>query len=281
VPNEPDSTHEEAKKEQSTPPRLRGEETEQPQSKHHESENGSDVAGIMIWSGEFFRWWNRDRTLNLLTFVIACTTIVYSFFSYQQWQTMQNQLESSDRPWIKVIEAIPDHPLIFHGSSGISARGDDSVNLGIKVVIQNVGKSVALKVNIRTDVIFVSMIQDAVNNPFTYPIKMQKALCSKVSVAGLPINLFPGDDNRDQTGDDHDAPVSGNTFTIPNDDSVYIMPVFVGCVDYTIGVSGKTHQSGFIYILQKRGNGRLIVGNDVAMPDLELEPFAFGGFFAN
>jgi hypothetical protein len=196
---------------------------------------------------------------------------------------IQKQLEATDRPWIKVVGAVPNHPLIFHGAGSISAHGDDFVNLGIKVIIQNVGRSVALNVIIRSDVIFVSMIQGADKNPFTYPVKMQKALCSKEPAAGLPINLFPGDDNRDQTGDDHDVPISGNSFTIPDDPSVARMkPMFIGCVDYTIGVSGKIHQSGFIYELQERENTRmLIVDNDVAISDLAMEPFAFGGFFAN
>jgi hypothetical protein len=202
-----------------------------------------------------------ERRMIFLTVGIVGVTAFYTGVSIFQWNAMrtsnaliQKQLEATDRPWIKVIGAVANHPLIFHEAGSISARGDDFVNLGIKVIIQNVGRSVALNVNIRTDVIFVSMIQGAAKNPFTYPIETQKALCSKKPEAGLPINLFPGDDNRDQTGDDHDIPVSGNTFTIPADPPTVrrIMPIFIGCVDYTIGISGNIHQSRFIYELQER-----------------------------
>jgi hypothetical protein len=102
MPDEPDATHETTHKEEPAPPRLRGESPEHSQAKQDKSENGSDVAGVIIWGKRFFRWWNRNRTLNFLTFVIACTTIVYSFFSYQQWQTMQRQLELSERPWLGI-----------------------------------------------------------------------------------------------------------------------------------------------------------------------------------
>jgi hypothetical protein len=235
-----------------------------------------------------------QRRMILLTALIGGVTAFYTGVSILEWNAMrtsnaliQEQLEVTDRPWIKVIGAVPSHPLIFHGNGGIDSQGNDFVNLGIKVIIQNVGRSVALNINIRANVIFVSMTQGATNNPFTYPKEMQKALCSKEDNASLPINLFPGEDNRPQTGDDHDMPVSGKTFTIPGDLSVVrIMPMFVGCVDYTIGVSGKIHQSGFIYQVQQAsqaqtGGEMLIVGKDIAMSDIILRPFAFGGFDAN
>jgi hypothetical protein len=202
--------------------------------------------------------------------------------------TASRQLEATDRPWIKIIGAVANHPVIYHTAAGITTHGNDFVNLGIKVIVQNVGKSAALDVVTRADVIFVSMSNGAPNNPFTYPVTMQKALCSKPANVGLPINLFPGEDNREQSGDDHDIPTSGKTFTIPQDPDRLprLMPYFVGCVDYKIGVSGKVHQSGFIYSVEQAipgyaNRGLLILGSDIAITDIRMERFAFGGFDAN
>jgi hypothetical protein len=209
-----------------------------------------------------------------------------------QNSVLRDQLEATDRPWIKIVGAVADHPVIFHAAAGLTAHGKDYINLGIKVIVQNVGRSVALDVITRADVVFVSMVSGAANNPFTYPVAMQKAFCSKPETASLPINLFPGEDNRDQTGDDHDIPVAGRTFMIPQDSESLprLMPVFVGCVDYKISASGKSHQNGFIYSVQQLmpghengalNRGLLVVGNDIPIADLTMERFVFGGFYAN
>ncbi len=198
-----------------------------------------------------------------------------------------HQLEATDRPWIKIIAAVANHPLIFHTAEDITTHGNEFINLGIKVIIQNVGRSAALDVVTRADVIFVSMTSGAPNNPFTYPVAMQKALCSKPADINMPINLFPGEDNREQLGDDHDIPTIGKTFIIPQapESIPRLMPYFVGCVDYKIGVSGKVHQSGFIYSVEEAipdaNHGLLILGNDIPIADIRMERFAFGGFDAN
>jgi hypothetical protein len=205
-----------------------------------------------------------------------------------QLSAMQEQVESTDRPWIEITAATASHPVIFHRAYEIGVHGNDYVNAGIKVTVKNVGRSVALDVVPRVELILVSMQIGALNNPITYPVRMQKKLCSEPTPVGLPINLFPGEDNGDQSGDDHDISLSGKTFILPNDPSVArIMPIFIGCVYYRIGVSGKIHHSGFIYQLrvvnpsQGRDSGMLIVGNDIPIEDIRMERFAFGGFDAN
>jgi hypothetical protein len=123
---------------------LRREDPKQADSKTTDPSYEDDIAIVFMWSVAcwprvkgFFCWWNRNRTLNLLTLVIACTTIVYSFFSYQQWQTMQRQLDLSQRPWMSLdlmTLGIAD-PLTFNNKGGF---------ITIAGVMKNTGHSVAM-----------------------------------------------------------------------------------------------------------------------------------------
>jgi hypothetical protein len=205
-----------------------------------------------------------------------------------QLSAMQEQVDSADRPWLEIMTATASQPVVFHRPYEIGVHGDEYVNAGIKVTVKNVGHSVALDVVTRVAVILASMERGAPNDPITYPIRMQKKFCSEPTSGGLPINLFPGEDNGDQSGDDHDISLRGKTFAIPNDPSAArIMPIFVGCVDYRVGVSGKIHHSGFIYELRevvpgrRMDNGLLVVGKDIPIEDIRMERFGFGGFDAN
>jgi hypothetical protein len=212
----------------------------------------------------------------------------------RQLVVMQTQLESADRPWLKVTGAVPSHPMVFHTAGSIQVPGNDFVNTGIKVTVENVGHSVALDVTTRAQMVLVSMTKGAENyvlaSPLqdSYPFKMQKKLCSEAARPTLPINLFPGDSNNDQNGDDEDMALSGKTFAIPGDvASQKILVYFVGCVDYRISTSGKTHRSDFIYELmgidptQRNVNGLFTVGTDLPITNLRLEKWGFGGFGAN
>ncbi len=60
--------------------------------------------------------------------------------------------------------------------------------------------------------------------------------------------------------------------------------VVTGCVDYKYANFSTPHQTGFIYeVWHVVGDSTedLIVGEDVDRAHLKLEPFTFGGFFAN
>ncbi len=100
------------------------------------------------------------------------------------------QLESTERPWLKVLGAVAEGPVRFHGLYNLNAHGTDNINIAMKVVVKNVGRSVALDVATRTKVVFVSLIDRAPNNFISLPPKEQKDLCSKPSEPSLSMNLL-------------------------------------------------------------------------------------------
>lgn len=229
-------------------------------------------------------------TFGLLV-VGAVAGVIYWFelmATRSQLAVMQDQLESADRPWLKITGAEPAAPLLFHEAYVLAKPGMDFVNTGIKVTVANVGHSVALDVTTRAQMILIKPLNGAENDYFFYPLRIQRKMCSEPPSPGLPTNLFPGDDNKDQSGDDEDFDMRGKTFTLPNDASgPKIEMMFVGCVDYRISASGKMHQSKFIYELmandpgQRDEHGIMSVGKNIPATGLRFEKWAFGGFDAN
>lgn len=212
-----------------------------------------------------------------------------------QLVVMQQQLEATDRPWIKIIEAGPSHPLIFHKGGDINAPGEGTVNLGLRVVLKNVGRSVALDIAIRDKVSFPKFSSSGRKEAFRYPLEQQKIVCDEHKrLVALPFNLFPDDTSGDKTGDDHDTGVpdlGDGTFIFPDLSFVRanvpkvksIMPMFVGCIDYKIASSGHWDETGFIYQLSRRPPARSVfeICKNVPMSELIVTEFAFGGFYAN
>ena len=99
MPDDPRASEETNQHEQPSEQSLRNKDPEQPQTKKQEPNQYYKVAQRLR---QFFWWWDRDRCLNMLTFIIASTTIVYAYFSYHQWQTMKQQMELSERPWLGI-----------------------------------------------------------------------------------------------------------------------------------------------------------------------------------
>jgi len=102
MPNQPDSPDQKAQHENARPPDFGRKESTQSKSSDTETHAYGRQTQIIFASAftSFINWWNRDRVLNLLTFLIFCTTIVYTVYSRRQWMTMQRQLDLSERPWI-------------------------------------------------------------------------------------------------------------------------------------------------------------------------------------
>lgn len=107
--------------------------------------------GVLLYFesiGRMRNWWNASRVMAAFTAVIAVTTITYTFYSCKQWQTMQRQLELSDRPWIKLL-AIERPIITFTGPSSHTKLGKvDIVFLNVIPKIQNIGRSTATHVRI-------------------------------------------------------------------------------------------------------------------------------------
>jgi hypothetical protein len=96
MPNEPDPSDQRSEHEHARPPELRGKESEQSDSGNtvtHEHGRKTQVFRESAYS-RFSGWWNRDRVLNLLTFLIFCTTVAYTVYSQRQWKTMQRQFDA-------------------------------------------------------------------------------------------------------------------------------------------------------------------------------------------
>jgi hypothetical protein len=139
MPREPYSHGETSNKEQATIQGLRGKNAKETQSNQDESSSGDDIAIIMIWVSGFFRWWNGSRIVALLTLVITSTTIIYAYFSYQQWQTMQKQLLDNEAAQAAHLVVDPDITVTVEAYPKSSH---------VKFVIRNVGASVANDIGI-------------------------------------------------------------------------------------------------------------------------------------
>lgn len=74
----------------------------------------------------------------LATATIAWLTWTYVDYSGRQWQTMQQQLELSQRPWISPTHALTT-PLVIDNTGGVS--------LTLRELLENTGESVALDVS--------------------------------------------------------------------------------------------------------------------------------------
>ena len=197
---------------------------------YYASEN-SDRQGKQRWE------WIR----RIFESVALVTALALAFFTYKtlrqverqadgaqaQVGIMRLQLESYDRPWIRIIAAGASHPMIFHKSGqSLNVAGTDTVNVGLQLAVKNVGRSVALDTGAKSKLIFPDFEGHGKSNMFNWPMEQQKLLCSDTSSSTeLPFNLFPDEDSGDRLGNDTDSPVpslGSGTFVI--DGKNYIAP---------------------------------------------------------
>jgi hypothetical protein len=199
--------------------------------------------------------------------------------------TQRQQLELTDRPWIRVeIEGLKDLPENNLISGGI--RLNEGIGqLGRSITLHNAGKSVATDVRIREATIAMAIEDTNV----WFPVDVQKDLCKNDSdVNGTdgrrrPVfAVFPGIPRTTYEGGSFDIK------KIPDRPEYLALKMgkpyalyLIGCVDYRYDLSAHRHQTGFIFeIFAGPNHEGLQVNKPVSAAQISFVPFYLGGDYA-
>jgi hypothetical protein len=224
---------------------------------------GLIIAGLLAWSAY--------RTLGQIQTQTAAMN--------RQVGVMQKQLDTTDRPWIKV-DIGPNTDWVPGAIIGgpLSFEQNGSGGLTVKIVMNNIGRSVATLVESRIEVIPMSPFDPK----FRLPIDKQRELCNRTlshTVVDTRYAIFPG------TKKEEFVRLSFSTSNIPPPPQNLkrgkpVSLIVYGCVDYYF--ASVAHQTGFIY--QVYGGPRhegIQIKDTVPVSRLTFEPYPFGGEYAN
>jgi hypothetical protein len=158
---------------------------------------------------------------------------------------------SSDRPWLKIVDASVSGPLTFDPTT---REG----RIEFKLAIKNVGRSPAVNVSMASEA-----VASITTLPNMQPDPMNLEVCKRLRepLFKWPLGsiVFPDD-----------TIIRGMSIPIPaNEIATYkslliekgikdpkmlvsISPLILGCVDYQLPVDGSHHQTGFAYHVNRR-----------------------------
>jgi hypothetical protein len=269
MPNKPDSPDEKSGHEYSRPPDLGWKDSKQSDSSDTETHQRSRKTQVLRESAysRFFNWWNRDRVLNLLTFLIFCTTVAYTVYSHRQWLTMQRQLELSERAWLGLdgtvqLAALPQ----FH-QEAIQGKQWTMVRMGLSYSVKNFGSSPGIG---EADAFEFFPMRD--NAP--KPISEMQGLCRLLEntmksgrATGFDSGsvVFPQNEIRENSGLDAWQ-------GIPQDIKVIHRFWAIGCIVYSDAFG--IHHSKFWFKSNQSDIGNLIP----VLPDSDVKWSPFNGF---
>jgi hypothetical protein len=191
--------------------------------------------------------------------------------STKQLDTMQRQLEETDRPWIKVTD------LEFIQEGGLGATWSPPVqnykyrlSIPYKVKMSNLGKSPALNIAVWSEVYFSKL----------YPgmwadVKPEEERYCKEAERAVPQDkergtaIFPGDPGVEgqlgsaDVSDENTSPKVGN---IGPSVSVFL----IGCVNYTFQTSPNLHQTRFVFQIMHKDEPKyaFVLGTNYKSGDL-------------
>jgi hypothetical protein len=212
---------------------------------------------------------------------VAAAAIYSGWIFEKQLTTMQAQLETTDRPWIK---AVPQ------AWSPITFRDNGDLSFNVTFGLTNVGHSVATDVTIYSG----GFIPASGAAHFTQPPERQTQLCKKVQPDGIRLALFPDETkqlsvgiaiSREEMEKNVVPPPPGVSNPSPPGERIGL--ILFGCVDYRFASVPKHHQTGFIYdIVRKEPKTPaipylIIIGQELPADHVNLETWPFGGDYAN
>ena len=231
----------------------------------------------------------------LIALGLLSVTYRYTKYTYKMWQEMQSQtktareqLELSERPWIKVNFTI--------GSQGFAFQ-EGGAQLPLQAHFQNVGHSVATSAFINVKM----FLADDANGIFKQPLKRQHELCDPIvrqpvndpKIGDMTLTIFPGDTDSSMVygvGVGKEELESAKNAAPKAPGGKRILPIIVGCADYQYGTSERHHQTRFIYEVQRLDRKvppniypiySIEVPKSVAPNDVVLIKYGFGGFTAD
>ncbi len=204
-------------------------------------------------------------------------------------KTASNQLELTERPWMK-IDFFINQPLEFQPNGDLGVQFHDAMS--------NVGHSVALNVRL-----VLEAEPEGKGLWFNEVPKEQEEICEtwrQVSSIHIPnqtsqITLFPNDQPWIENGSFVISKAQIDKVKVTGTDGrEFITGISIfGCVDYAFSFTDKHHQTGFWYEIMKPtpalghprkfnepigGSERIYLGSDVPASELGIVRSIFGGF---
>jgi hypothetical protein len=260
---------------------------------------------INLSEAEAHRYYSeQDKSYRLQKRIFWATLLtlfvlgLYTLFTYRimratqtSGETATKQLEMIDRPWLILQGVTANNP-------GFTFSKDGRAHLSIRPVIKNIGHSVATNITFDAKIIIPSQTDFA-----SIAAQAQKELCKPsedkpvgshetTSVTLAESVLFPEEIEQSWSYgldlEETEIAKKQTPVQIGGVPTGILAPAIVGCIDYRYPSSTHHHQTGFVYdvrrlnhIPQQAPLLAIIVGSDVAGPDVHLERNSFfGGFYA-
>jgi hypothetical protein len=207
------------------------------------------------------------RSIAAWTRIVAVATTVYMIFTGLQFcavnrqaSLMQKQLEVTDRPWLSVDVATED-PLVFR---------KDAAFLSVKYTVRNVGRSVANKAMVISDIFIGKLGEDIPAKA----IERQRHICEYLPLTITTHTVFPGD-----VFIDRQLIAAGRPEMEHGREGNNYLPFFliIGCVDYWFGDQPTRHRTNFIYEVNGPDRHSIQIGQDVPADGLIFVKFYSGG----
>lgn len=196
--------------------------------------------------------------------------------SAEQLQTMQAQLEITDRPWIRVKDVTidKDFPLqwakVIHGLADLTTLTSRmTMLLNVRVSTENVGKSVAVDYAVYTRLIFSG-------TPDNYDLQAQQtyfcdAVLRKETASNRIGDAYFSGESRNELEEPDGAILSKDAWGSDKGD---VLPYIIGCVVYRFQTSKTIHQTRFLYQIinsKRMDNGMLRIGENLSSESIRLE----------
>jgi hypothetical protein len=214
----------------------------------------------------------------------ASISVVILIEMRSQTTTARDQLESSERPWIKItdVKTIGNNPL---GGSALSYQGfghgpfpngQQQATFQLIVSMTNVGHSLAF-VSADYELFFPAWRQDKFEEIIIAEEKRYCDASEKLNIKNYPTSVaFPNDPIEWHGGANQlIRPLVGtNTVNHAPDDPAgdYVLPTIIVCANYKFRGSNKNFQTRTLYIVvhQQTGVRFFKVGEDVLERDLRM-----------
>jgi|SRR5579864_4389552 len=213
------------------------------------------------------RWYKRWRPyvfiLNIFTFVAvvwyACITHSMWKEMKEQTRTAQQQLEATERPWIKIIDVQtrgngPVVPALSFDMSGNDFEHKLQATLQLNISVRNIGHSVA-EVAVRPELFLPRWSEFGKAVPDEQKRFCASAYGSARSGYYPSVIIFP-QEPFDWYGTSASFVDATNTNQLPPQfgSAAYVVPVVIVCVNYRLKGLPNAYQSGAVYEVFRTDN---------------------------
>lgn len=217
----------------------------------------------------------RDRMrlgVEILAVIVGLVGIGGLFVTFRETQETnriaRQTLEVQERPWITVSATL---------SSSFTFSEDGAADVGVRLLLENVGHSVATGIKYT---VYVPLLS------YESAVGVRDKVCEEYrrgrDVRGGEFVLFPEQrrtvDSWIRVGDSEY--LQENASSDPRDPRKVISPVVVGCVTYESPSFPERRVTGFIYALvSKKYGASLPIGETLPLTDVYIYPYALASSY--